>query len=65
MTREPVAVMAGDAFDSGADGVAEIAAPGRLLEISVTDLALIEKLRLELARASTSSPARPGRARAS
>ena len=48
MSREPVAVMAGDvaAPDAGADVAG--AAPGRLLEITVTDLALIERLRLEL-----------------
>ena len=59
MTREPVGVMAvaieADAASDGApDGatgpvVAGERAAGRLLELTVTDLALIERLRLELA----------------
>ncbi|HEY7132300.1 MAG TPA: DNA repair protein RecN [Candidatus Limnocylindrales bacterium] len=49
MSREPVAVMAVGASDA-AEGVdAAEAAVGRLLELSVVDLALIDRLRLELA----------------
>ena len=59
MTREPVGVMAvaieadsaSDGAPDGATGpvVAGERAAGRLLELTVTDLALIERLRLELA----------------
>jgi DNA repair protein RecN (Recombination protein N) len=50
VTREPVAVMAGDVLDHETITAedAPTSAPGRLLEITVTDLALIERLRLEL-----------------
>ena len=46
-------------------GGAAAVVTGRLLELTVTDLALIERVRLVARRrASTSSPARPARARA-
>ncbi len=60
LIREPVAVMAVEGVESGAgaaprtigdrppEGAAALPA-GRLLELTVTDLALIERLRLELA----------------
>ena len=44
MSRELVGVMAGD--DVAEDGPEFVA--GRLLELSVADLALIDRLRLEL-----------------
>ncbi len=46
MSREPIAVMAVADRDATTDSGAT---PGRLLELTVTDLALIDRLRLELA----------------
>ena len=48
MSREPVGVMALDEPAERAGDAATSGEPGRLLELTVVDLALIERLRLEL-----------------